>query len=117
MNADDTVNPAYPAGTKFDIYINNIAWGFGDMSEFPESKPVNKIWDIPVYSNGIITSLYSRSISPSIPVYSSMIFPVVCWKGSTGAISIKIKRNLAGASILFGRPIVFPVACSWLTNQ
>ncbi len=107
---------AYTPGTRFDVKWGSqeIPFGYGEMSEFPDSRVVNTIYTR--NNSGQFGSL-DISAQPQT-VYSTMVFPVVCYTASPRTITIKVVRNnIGGTAFAIGRPIVIRGACSWLTNQ
>jgi hypothetical protein len=104
----------YAAGTRFDVKWGpqEILFGYGEMSEFPNSNTHSTIYET---NNGVFGP---RSISDQPQtVYSTMVFPIVCFSPSGQTINIKVVRNIGGAAFAIGRPVVIPRVCSWLTNQ
>ena len=81
-------------------------------TEFPDAKNVTQIWsDIPGPYN------LSPHTIPAQTIYSSMIFPVVCYSASPQTVTVRLSRNIGGAYVSLGRPVVLRQACSWLNNQ
>ncbi len=60
---------------------------------------------------------WNTTTSYNQDIYSSMIFPAVCYSSTPKTIKIRLDRNLAGPQLRFGRPIVLPFACSWFYDQ
>lgn len=51
------------------------------------------------------------------PMYSAMIFPVVCYSSILRQVTVELRRPYNGPQVWVGRPIVLPGACSWLNTQ
>ena len=117
---------AYAAGTRFDVKwgTSETSFGYGEMSEFPDTQTVTTIYDTP-NNNVNPPQLVPRNISADPQsVYSTMVFPVVCWTASPRNITLKVVRShpvpgtpATGTAFAIGRPIVINRACSWLSNQ
>ena len=115
----------YPAGTRFDVKWGSqeVPFGYGEMSEFPDSQTITTIYDS---ANNATTppQLVQRNLLPADyqSVYSTMVFPVVCYTTAPRNITLKVVRSngsgsSTGPSFAIGRPIVINRGCSWLTNQ
>jgi hypothetical protein len=126
------IGTAYHPGTKFEVKWGSqeATFGYGEMAEFPDSKLVTTIYE--AYTGGICPNnpltdaCYGpRSIAEQPQfVYSSMVFPIVCYSPDARTITIKVVRSngpgtppSTGPVFAIGRPVVIPRVCSWLSNQ
>jgi hypothetical protein len=105
----------FAAGTRFNVTWRksgkpDYQFGYFEPSEFPDSRSITQIWsDVP--------GPYGQHTIPAQTIYSSMIFPVVCYSATPQTITVRLSRNIGGTSVSLGRPVVLRHACSWLTNQ
>jgi hypothetical protein len=107
----------FAANTQFNVTWRksgrpDYVFGYFGADEFPDTTIFNQIRYN--FNTGVYGSLVNI---PSQTIYSSMIFPVVCYSALPQTVTVRLSRNISGASVSLGRPIVLRQACSWLSNQ